>query len=375
MNEDLKSLLVLNRLKGFGIQTLKALLRDFDSPSEIMKACFKGELRKSSANRTIPEKFRGEWWPDQMDRILDEENPEEEFQKCSRLGVRILGYGQEGYPKALYQLYDPPLILYVRGSFFPDDFCSLAIVGTRDPSPYGMETTRKFASFFSQSGITIISGFARGIDSQAHKGALDGKGSTIAILGCGVDTIYPQGNEELYHRILEKGALISEYPLGTPPLANHFPRRNRLISGLGLGVLVVEAHEKSGSLITATLALEQGKEVFAIPGRIDSLRSRGTNRLIKQGACLVECPEDIILELAPLLKNYAAQNVSGDVPPPVSQDDPVVSALHKDSLSLEELVGKTELGPAELSSRLTLLEIRRKVRKLPDGKFSLVPEN
>jgi len=372
MNENLKALLVLNQLPGFGIQKLKAYLEEYGSPSEIVKRCQKGKLTLTAGKEGDRKQFSENIWPDEVERILDQTNPEDEFEKCSRMGVRFLGYGQADYPQSLYQIYDPPMLLYVRGNFFPENFCCLAIVGTRDPSHYGMETARKFASFLAQAGIPIVSGFAKGIDAEAHRGALSVNGGTIAVLGCGVDKIYPLENEDLYRQILEKGALVSEFPLGTLPLPGNFPRRNRLISGLSLGVLVVEAHEKSGSLITASLALEQGKEVFAIPGRIDSLRSRGTNRLIKQGACLVEFPEEILVELEPLLKSYLKHSLQEETAQHDSEKDPILCALHTQALSLEELTSKTEMKPEKLSSRLTFLEIKRKVKKLPGGKFSLV---
>ncbi len=354
MNQDLKALLILNRLPGFGSRTFKAQLEISPAPSEILRALKEGE---------------NPVWCDEIDRMLEDREAEKEFEQCSQQGIRILGCGLEGYPKSLQQIYDPPLVLYVSGDLPPEDVFCFAIVGTRQPSIYGLETTRKFSSFLAGAGITIVSGFARGIDSEAHKGALAAKGRTVAVLGCGADIIYPAENRVLYHEIREQGALVSEYPLGTPPLATNFPKRNRLISGFSLGVLVVEAHEKSGSLITASQALEQGKEVFAVPGRIDSIRSRGTNRLIQQGACLVESPENILTELHLLLEGYLRAIPRPEPEEELFPQDSILAALSVSPLSVEELTEKMGLEAEKVTAELTLLEVKRRVVRLPDGKL------
>lgn len=359
ITESLKSLLVLNRLNGFGIQTLKTCWERVGSPPAVLRACLEGKLPFRSANADI--------WRAEADRILAAGEPEKEYRECREAGVRILGFREAGYPDALNDIYDPPMILYARGNFSGEDRCCLSVVGTRNPSAYGIETAQRFASYFAQSGITVVSGFAKGIDSEAHRGALQGKGKTLAVLGCGVDQIYPAENKQLYGRVLEQGAFLSEYPLGTPPHSVNFPRRNRIISGLSLGVLVVEAHEKSGSLITARFALEQGKEVFAVPGRIDSIRSRGTNRLIREGALLVEIPEDILAEIAPMLKAYLASARNEPVSGPDS--DPIVNACSQNPLTFDELIQKTAVPAGELPRRLTCLELEKKLIRLPDGRF------
>lgn len=359
MNQDLKSLLILNRLPGFGIQTLKSHLQTFRSPQETLN------FLKQEGHPV---------WRDEIARMRDEGEAEKEFDRCSQQGIRIVGYGLEGYPKPLLFIYDPPMILYLSGDLPAEDMFCLAIVGTREPSSYGAETTRKFSSFLAEAGITIVSGFAKGIDSEAHKGALAVKGKTVAFLGCGVDVIYPAENKMLYEQIKECGALVSEYPPGTPPLAPNFPRRNRLISGLSLGVLVVEAHERSGSLITASLALEQGKEVFAIPGRVDSLRSKGTNRLIKQGACLVETPEDILAELHSVITGYLQPErrpFAAMTEQPHTSAGPILDALRQTPLSLEELTEKTGFKAEKVAAELTLLEIKRKVVRLQNARYEV----
>ena len=379
MNQNLKALLILNRLPGFGIQTLKSHLQTFRSAQETLN------FLKQEGHPV---------WRDEIARMQDEEAVDKEFDRCSQQGIRILGYGLEGYPKPLFSIYDPPMVLYLSGNLQAEDMFCLAIVGTREPSSYGLETTRKFASFLAEAGITVVSGFAKGIDSEAHRGALSAKGNTVAFLGCGLDVVYPAENKSLYEQIRESGALVSEYPPGTPPLAPNFPKRNRLISGLSLGVLVVEAHEKSGSLITASLALEQGKEVFAVPGRVDSLRSKGTNRLIKQGACLVERPEDILAELHSVITGYlqpegrplaavteqrrgvAAAQPEGRPLAAVTEQrrgvaGPILDALGTAPLSLEELTEKTGFKAEKVAAELTLLEIKRKVVRLQDARYEV----
>lgn len=352
MNENLRALLILNQLKGFGAQTLKTYLGNCGTPAEVLRQCAKGKFK------------------DEISSLLDEYQPDKDFEEHSQSGITVLGFGEEGYPRGLTEIYGAPLVLYVRGEIYKEDLYSVAIVGTRNPSHYGVETATRFAGALAERGITIISGFARGIDSAAHWGAIQAKGRTLAVLGCGVDKVYPPENEKLYGEVAAHGGFISEYPLGTQPLAYNFPQRNRLISGLSLGVLVVEAHEKSGSLITANFALEQGKEVFAIPGRIDSLSSRGTNRLIKSGALLVESPEDLLLALAPLLKGYLkeAEDLSRQVEEAGSEG--ILSHLEAQPLTLEELAAKAKKSPGEIASEITRLELKRLVKKLPDGRFS-----
>ena len=211
----------------------------------------------------------------------------------------------EDYPKVLLEIPDPPPYLYVKGELRGSE-TAVAVVGSRRASTYGMLTTTRLATELAAHGVTVVSGMARGVDTAAHRGALSGGGRTIGVLGCGIDVVYPPENRKLFEEMAEKGALVSEFPLGTLPLAENFPRRNRIISGMSRGVLVVEAMENSGSLITAQFALDQGREVFAIPGNINTSSSRGANRLIKQGAKLVESVDDILEELPQMSAGSAA---------------------------------------------------------------------
>ena len=229
-----------------------------------------------------------------------------------RYRVRIITQDDPVYPANLRNIFDPPLVLFLRGEILPQDDFSIAIVGTRIASIYGMNMARKISSQLGQGGFTIISGGAHGIDTAAHQAALGIKARTVAILGCGVDVVYPKENARLFEQIMQRGALISEFPMGTSPLRQNFPRRNRIISGLSVGVVVVEAPKRSGALITASSALEQGREVFCVPGQADSFTMKGSHQLLREGATLVESIDDIIQELEPLLRHRLAKGLKRD---------------------------------------------------------------
>jgi len=356
MDENLRALLILNRVKGFGCRMFKEALERCGSPSEVLRECFRGRFA---------EKIR---------ILLDDYTPEEEYERCLGMGIGILGISGEAYPRSLREIHDPPMVLYVRGDILKEDFYAVAVVGTRKPNDYGYQTARQFSGILAERGLTVVSGLARGVDSVAHRGAMEAGGRTIAVLGCGLDQIYPPENESLYREIEKHGALISEYAPGTLPLAGNFPQRNRLISGLSLGVLVVAAHEKSGSLITARLTLEQGREVFAVPGRIDSLSSRGTNRLIKSGAALVESPDDIFAALAPVLKGYLAEEKTVSERNAGSEDDDIRSYLEIAPLSPDEICQRTGRSSGQIMAELTRMELQGLARKLPDGRFAVTTE-
>ncbi|NQT23051.1 MAG: DNA-protecting protein DprA [Candidatus Omnitrophica bacterium] len=222
---------------------------------------------------------------------------DKEIELIEKLGIKVITIDDKEYPSNLKHIYNPPKVLYVKGKIVPKDHYSIAVVGARKSSTYGRETAARLARELAEKSITVVSGMARGIDTYAHRGALESGGRTIAVLGCGINIIYPPENKSLMEEISKSGAVISEFPINTPPLRRNFPMRNRIISGLSFGVVVVEAAEKSGSLITASLALEQGREVFSVPGRVDTRLSRGTLALIKEGAKLVENVDDILEEV------------------------------------------------------------------------------
>lgn len=290
-----------------------------------------------------------------------------ELSAASGLGLRIIEYGSAEYPFSLSHISDPPLILYVKGSLTEQDSQAIAVVGSRNASFYGLSCSEKFSSRLAEAGFTIVSGMARGVDTSAHRGAIRAGGRTIAVMGSGFGRLYPPENASLADQIARQGAVISEFPVHTPPARLNFPRRNRVISGLSLGVLVVEAARNSGALITADFALEQGKEVFAIPGSLDNPGSCGANELIKQGAGLVSSPEEVIRELG-----YEAVSRGRSLPEVnrnLSEKESVVYNILTDSP--QELDGLRErLGIALplLYPVLTGLELKGLIQQLP-GKW------
>jgi len=280
------------------------------------------------------------------------------------LNVKIVSFWDRDYPAQLKQIHDPPAILYVRGILPTQE--AFAIVGSRKATPGGLQLTRELAAELGSRGIAIISGLARGIDTAAHQGALDGGGATIAVLGCGIDRVYPSENVKLFHRILEQNAIISEYPPGAPPLAGHFPGRNRIISGLSRGVLVVEAAVGSGSLITSDFALEQGREVFAVPGAVKNKTSSGPNQLIKEGAQVVTDANDILQLLWPNLPS-GKQQIADSVF--IEQLDErqrkLYHQLDAEPRHIDEIGRKCGLTPMDVSAILLDLELLGGVQALP----------
>jgi len=288
----------------------------------------------------------------------------------------IIDSASDDFPELLRQIPGPPTLLYVLGNIDALHLPALAVVGSRNPTTGGVRNAYDFSRHLAQSGFCIVSGLAQGIDTAAHKGALDAGAKTVAFLGHGIDRVYPAENRELAHRIAEEGALCSEYPLGSPPRGAHFPQRNRLISGLSLGTVVVEAATRSGSLISARLAAEQGREIFAIPGSIHNPLSRGCHQLIRQGAKLVDCADDIVSELAPLV-GHLMQNA--EIPsresPAVTQHDSdyqaLLSTLSYDPASADQLAEHSGLTIDQVSSMLLILELEEKIEALTGGKYSL----
>ena len=278
----------------------------------------------------------------------------------------VLTLGDDGYPRLLLQTVDPPLLLYARGKLDLLNAPALAIVGSRNASAQGLDNARAFAQHLSHAGLTIVSGMALGIDGAAHEGGLAGRGSTIAVVGTGLDVIYPARHRALAHHIAQQGLLLSEFVLATPPLKENFPLRNRLIAGMTRGTLVVEAALASGSLITARQALEAGRDVFAIPGSIHAPQSRGCHALIKQGAKLVDSADDILGEL-----NWAA--LSAPLAAPAHDDsdgeDALLTALGQDPVTLDALLARTGDSAAALSARLLELELEGRVARLPGGLY------
>ncbi|MDX1507228.1 MAG: DNA-processing protein DprA [Woeseiaceae bacterium] len=290
--------------------------------------------------------------------------------------VTTVAHGEPGYPQLLAEASGAPLLLYVKGSVDALHLPAIAIVGSRNPTDGGERNAYEFAKYLAGCGFCIVSGLATGIDAAAHRGALDAPGTTVAVLGHGIDHVYPKRNRKLAASIAARGALVTEYPAGMPPMAALFPQRNRLISGLSLGTLVVEAARRSGSLITARFAADQGREVFALPGSIHNPLSRGCHRLIGDGAKLVETADDILAELAPharaTLQNSTESSTratSDDAS--AADDDPLLRCLSHDPIGIDELVERAGLTIREVCSMLLILELDGKVEKLAGGRYVL----
>ena len=281
-------------------------------------------------------------------------------------GRHLVALGDAAYPRALLEAGDPPCVLYVQGRCELLDTPAIAVVGSRNATPQGVRDAEAFAEAFSQAGFCVVSGLAIGIDAAAHRGGLKAAGSSIAVLGTGPDRVYPASNRALAHALAEGGCLMTEYPLGTPALPGNFPRRNRLISGLASGVLVVEAALESGSLITARLAAEQNREVFAIPGSIHSTLSKGCHALIRQGAKLVECAEDVLSELGHVGAPAQAPSPARVAP------HPLLDLVGHEPFSLEQLAQRTGKPAAALAAQFTVLEVEGRIAALPGGWFQRV---
>ena len=297
---------------------------------------------------------------------------EAEMEKLERYGVKTLTVHSPEYPARLKEIYDYPPVLYVRGTLVPQDEWCLAVVGTRRASVYGRQVTEEFVADLARNKITIVSGLAKGIDSIAHRTALEAGGRSLAVFACGLDTVYPAENAELAKRLMQQGALISEYPIGVKPRAENFPRRNRILSGLSLGVLVIEAGETSGAMITAHLAVEQNRDVFAIPGSILSPASKGTNQLIQEGAKLVRDYTDILEELN--LTAVAQQLEMKEMLPASETESLLLKQLGAEPMHIDEVCRQSGLPASTVSSTLAMMELKGMVKQVGGMNYSLARE-
>ncbi|MBI4536577.1 MAG: DNA-protecting protein DprA [candidate division NC10 bacterium] len=292
-------------------------------------------------------------------------NLRDDQRRAAEAGLAIIVWGDADYPVLLNRIASPPPVLYLRGHLSPEDAVAIAIVGARRATAYGQDMAGEMAGELARRGVTIVSGLARGIDGAAHQGALQAAGRTVAVLGCGLDTVYPPEHGSLAKEVERAGALLSEFPVGTPPVRLNFPRRNRIISGLSLGVVVVEAGIESGALITAHHALEQGREVFAVPGRVHARYSEGCHRLIKAGAKLVESWEDVLAELVPQLKRgRRLKGAAAPLPPLTAEELRVYDLLALGSRHIDVLIGEAGLPGGRVASVLVTLEMKGVVRQL-----------
>jgi DNA processing protein len=360
--KDYTPWIALSRVKGLGCASFKKLAAHFTDPTAALSAS-PAELGIAGLDKDVIEGLVG---------FSDWAQAEAEVRRARDAGVRIVPFIDPDYPARLRAIADPPPVLYVKGEINAADERAVAIVGSRSASDYGRRVARNICHGLASLGFTVVSGMARGIDGTAHETALDGGGRTIAVLGSGVDRIYPPEHERLSQRISGQGAVISELPLGTRPVAFNFPARNRLISGLSLGVVVVEATEKSGSLITAAHALEQNREIFAVPGEVGSSRSRGAHRLIREGAKLVENADDIIEEIAPQLARPKGAGRPQRVLPQNCGDDTrkIFDLFQERILHIDEVIESSGLSSAQVSRILLELELQGFLRQLPGNRYA-----
>lgn len=373
MDESTQYWLALTRLDGLGVRGAHKLIEHYGSPRAVYMSSLT-ELESCGIPAHVAQAIFAQTGLKEADK---------EMAAAAKVGCQLLAYDSRDYPPLLRQIPDGPLVLYVRGDVSVLSRHAVAIVGTRRPSAYGSQVAHRLAHDLAERQVVIVSGLARGVDSAAHRGALEGKGKTVAVQGRGMDEIYPSENRHLAEKIIETGALISEFPIGTGPMPENFPIRNRIISGLSLGVVVVEAAEYSGSLITARLALEQNREVFAVPGNITSAQSFGPNHLIKQGAKLVDQWVDVIEE-------FPAEIRVQLLPPPGASEGgpptPETASLFEQSLTPEQkavfevlradealfvdaIFGSVALPQPRVLQTLLELEMNGLIRQLPGKNF------
>ncbi len=362
MKNNTKYWVGFNLVKGIGPVRLEKLLQYFGDIRTAWEARAY-HLQAAGLNNTLVKRI-GE--------IRNGVSLDELEQKLHVQGIQVLTWDDPAYPDRLRQIIQSPFVLYIKGKILTEDTWAVAIVGTRRFSPYGRQVAEEITHTLARNGITIISGLARGIDGIAHRSAIDAGGRTIAVLGSGLDILYPPEHRALAEEILDKGALISDYPLGTPPDGSNFPPRNRIISGLSKIIIVIEAGERSGALITATYAAEQGKEVFAVPGKISAPMSKGTNLLIKQGAHPLLSPQDVLDLLNMTL--VAEQRVIRKALPSDPKEAVLYQAVGEEPLHVDEICSQVNLPIEEVTSTLALMELKGMVRKTFGMKYVAVQE-
>ncbi len=378
IKQELKYWIGLKWVAGLGNVGFVSLLDNFGSPQDVFHASLPRLRETPGIGPAVAARIKSfAGWP----------AVEKELSLALKHHIDIITCRDELYPHNLLNIYDFPPLLYVKGTLLPEDVC-IAVVGSRMASTYGRFSTERLCRDLAMRGVTVVSGLARGIDTAAHQGSLAAKGRTIAVLGCGLDVVYPPENKGLFEKIPLQGAIITEFPFGTPPQGANFPARNRIISGLSLGVVVVEANYRSGSLITARVALEQGREVFAVPGSIDAEGSKGTNKLIKEGAKLIEGAEDILEEILPQLgrnlpplavaagKQGKPQREAASPPdslPPFPEltaaESNLLEHLSAEAMNIDTLITQTGEKAGEILNTLLLLELKGLIRQLPGKTF------
>lgn len=360
---DLKQYwLGFNLVKGIGAVRLKRLLDVFGDLQSAWNASAEDLQSAGLTNKLI----------DNLVKLRSEISLELIWDDIQAQGIRLLTWEDEDYPKRLADVDNPPPVLYVRGELLPEDHWAVAVVGTRRVTAYGRQVTERIAQTLARCGVTLVSGLARGVDGIAHQAVLDAGGRTLAVLGCGVDRIYPPEHRNLAEKIISNGAMISDYAVGTPPEAHNFPPRNRIISGLSMATVVVEAGIKSGALITANFAVEQGREVFAVPGNILSPTSKGTNKLIQQGAHPLLDPEEILETLE--LRLISEQREARTVLPSDATEAQLFDLLSREPMHVDEIRAQIGMPIEKVTAALAMMELKGLVRKASGMRYFAVRE-
>lgn len=360
---EAEAYVALNLLPGIGPSRVRRLLEAFSLPQAILSVSPEQLQRVDGIGRELAETLAH--WEDKIDLSR-------ELIQAKELGATVTTLADVNYPENLRNIYDPPLVLYVKGTLEAKDKKALSLIGSRNATYYGKEVARKMGFQLAYAGFTVISGLARGIDTACHEGALAAKGRTLAVLGCGIDQVYPSENGFLSEKIIESGAVLSEFPIGTAPDRQTFPIRNRIVSGLSIGLVVIEAAKGSGALITARMALEQGRQVFAVPGRVDIPHSRGCHDLIKQGAKLTESAEDVCAEFEFLFSSLPHEKTEDSSVPLTNftpEESKIYEILEEEPLSIDMIIEKCGLPVATVSSTLLRLEVKKRVKSLPGKLF------
>jgi DNA processing protein len=351
-----------NLIKGIGAVRMQALIKHFGELESAWKAA-PIDLARAGLGLKLIERIIQARQSVDLDKL---------WAKIESQGIKILTWEDEAYPQRLKEIDQPPPVLYIRGDYLPDDLFAVAIVGTRRVTAYGRQITEELSSYLAGNGITVVSGLARGVDAVAHQTALKAGGRTIGVLGSGVDKIYPPEHRALAEKIMERGAIVSDYAPGTPPDASNFPPRNRIISGLSLAVVVIEAGETSGALITAEFAAEQGREVFAVPGSILAPQSKGTNKLIQNGALPLLSVNDLMQALD--LTRMGEQKAARKTIPSDETEARLMSVLGEEPLHVDEIRNQTELPIEKVSATLALMELKGMVRQVGGMNYVAVRE-
>jgi DNA processing protein len=360
---DKEQLINLSAIPGVGATRIRALVAHFKSTEDIFNVSIKQLASVDGIDYKTAKNIKD---------YSDFEFGTQQVNKAKQEGIEVIDFWDERYPENLKKIYDPPAFIFMKGTIVKPDKYAISIVGTRLPSNYGKLVAEKIAKELAQKGLVIVSGLARGIDTICHWAALQVGGRTLAIMGSGLDHIYPGENQKLAEKIEQQGALISEFPMGTAPDAVNFPRRNRIIAGLTLGTIVVEAGVKSGALLTANYALEQNREVFAVPGNINSPKSMGTNQIIKDGAKLISSASDVLMELEPQLKHYLKEDETKSkfLPEDLSElEKTLLKNLSNEPIHIDKLANVIGKSTAETLSALLPLEFKDLVKQLPGKLF------